>query len=533
MRWDIAPKQSDDLIEQLLINRGISLKERERFLNPKYADFFDPFLLPDMKKAVLAVKEAIIKNQKIGIFSDYDADGTPAAAFLKKILEKLGAKTEVYIPLREEGYGLNQKGILELKSMGCQLLLACDLGLTNNLEVDLAQKAGMKTIILDHHLAQAEKAPKNAAAVVHSLELCGGGLAFKLAKALDLDELFLKWQMDLPAISTITDMVPLISENRLLAKFGLMVLAKTKNLGLQKLYEAAAINPENIEAHTVSFQIGPRINAPGRMNHGNIAFHLLTSEDAVLASDLALKLNQINQQRQKELDRVLGEARKEVLSQKLATKKVIIVAGENWPAGLAGLVAGRLMEEFSRPVFVLRHEKEVLRGSGRSIENFPLVEVLEQVKNWLLSFGGHTKAAGVTLVKNNLEGFYDALLKEAEKRLKPADLEPRLKVDLEVRPEELNFGFWEQISAFEPHGLGNPRPAFVLKNVRPQSLRTVGGEGQHLKMKINGLDVIGFGLGSRLAECESGSVDIAFNLSEDNYNGAKKVQLKVLDFKKS
>ncbi|MBI2263423.1 single-stranded-DNA-specific exonuclease RecJ [Candidatus Berkelbacteria bacterium] len=533
MRWQFYPKQSDDLIEQLLINRGIDLKERERFLNPKYSDFFDPFLLPDMNKAVLAVREAIKKGLKIGIFSDYDADGTPAAAFLKKILEKLGAKTEVYIPRREEGYGLNQKGILELKSLGCRLIVACDLGITNNFEVNLASKAGMKVIILDHHLLQEEKYPQKAAAVVHTLKLCGGGIAFKLASALELEENFLKWQMDLPAISTITDMVPLISENRLLAKFGLLVLSKTKNLGLQKLYEAASINPENLAAHTVSFQIGPRLNAPGRMNHTNISFHLLISEDKEDASNLALQLNQINQQRQTELERVVKEARKEILTQKLQEKKVIVVAGEGWPAGIVGVAASRLMEEFCRPAFVLRREKEILRGSARSIDNFPLVDILEKIKDCLLQFGGHTKAAGVVLVKNNLETFYDALLKEAEKRLKPEDLEPRLKVDLEIQPEKLNFEFLEQISAFEPHGLGNPRPVLVLKNVRPSCLRIVGKEGQHLKMKINGLDIIGFGLGPRLAECENSAIDIAFNLSEDNYNGANKVQLKALDFKKS
>lgn len=564
-RWEILPRSKNDFIDQLLINRGVDPQAKEEFFDPQFAKLLEhPFQIIDLEKAAKRILKAILEKETIGIFTDYDHDGTPAAVFLSKAIEFLaylihGRKQSVplfvYIPSREEGYGLNAKGIAQLKSRGSKLLLAIDLGTTAKKEVEKAKKLGMDVVVVDHHEVIDSKFPSDALAVVNPKqkddkskfkEFSAGGLCFKLANGLfqlaqktsgggflRKGEHFLKWNLDLPAVSTICDMVPLQDQNRTIAKFGLIVLQKTKNLGLRKLYQAAGIEPENLSTYNVSFQIGPRLNAPGRMDRANPSYYLLKTSDEREATKLALYLNQINRQRQQELNRVLQEAKMEVETKKLHQKKVILVTGRNWPSGIVGLVAGKLMEQYARPTIVLQKGDKISRGSARSIDGFHIVEAFESAKKYLLNHGGHAKAGGLSLENEHLQNLYDRLLELAENKLKDEDLIPKIKIDAEIKKSDLGFRLYQTLKKFEPHGLGNPRPTFLLKNLILDEVRTVGAENKHLKLQLSGLPAIGFDLGYLGKEIQIGdNLEVVFNLDENNYNGNSTLQLKILDLKK-
>jgi len=541
-KWIVLPQKSDDIIEQILLNRKIKKPDWASFLNPDFEKLFDPFLLKGMKEAVQRIEQAYQQKEIIGIFGDYDADGIPGTALLYEYLIKIGFNVHVYIPSREQGYGLNREGIEVLKKEGVSVLVAIDLGIRNFEEVEEAKKNGLAVIILDHHevVGKMPRAiilnPKQKGETYPFRELAATGVVFKFIQALNrrlkkVPENYLKWTLDLVAISTICDVVPLVSENRIFAKFGLIVLKKTKNLGLGSLCQQAAISPENIDTYSVGFQIGPRLNAPGRMDHANESFYLLTSKNKKEANVLAEKLDLINRARQNELERVLKEAKTKVSRDGLAKKKIILVEGKNWPPGIVGLVAGKLMEEFARPVIVFEEKEGKLRGSARSIDAYNMVEALDEAKEYLLKYGGHKRAAGLSLELEHLSNLYDKLLEIAESKLKAEDLVPKITIDAKVNLADLSLKFLDEIRKLEPHGLGNPRPVFLLEDVVVSDVRTVGKENNHLKFKAGDLAAIGFDLGEMAKNLVDGSkADLVFTLDEDNWDGRRKVQLKVLDF---
>ena len=343
-RWVLLPKKSDDIVTQLLLNRQITKNQWPSFLRPDFEkDLFNPFLMKGMSEAVSRIYQAIKNKETIGIFGDYDADGIPGIVLLHNLFSNLlGLKTVVFIPTRNEGYGLNKGGIEIFINQKIKLLITVDLGVRNLLEIAYAQNKGLEVIVIDHHETgrTLPKAividPKQKGEKYPFRELSATGIVFKLMQALakkipQISLNYLKWSLDLVAIATICDIVPLVSENRIFAKFGLIVLQKTKRLGLQKLYQQAAIIPENIDTYSVGFQIGPRINAPGRMGQANESFYLLISNNSSQAQQLAKKLDSINRQRQNELERVLKEARAKVSLKKLHQKKLILVSGKAWP----------------------------------------------------------------------------------------------------------------------------------------------------------------------------------------------------------
>lgn len=561
-RWLFASQKSNDLIEQVLTNRGIQKEDRDMFLSPNYdRDRADPMLFKGMKTAAFKILKAVDQHQTIGIFADYDADGIPAAAIVYQTIRFLSQHRTgqlvsplVYIPSREEGYGLNKKGIDRLKHQGASMLITLDLGVKSKQEIDYARGQGLDCIVVDHHLIGNDW-PKNAVIINPKQpgdrypfkDFSAGGLAWKLAEALlqNIDHReksqsggFLKWLLDLAAISTICDMVPLVGENRLIASYGILVLRKSRRVGLQSMYETARIKPETIDPYHVGFLIGPRINAPGRMDHASPAFYCLVSDDQAEAQKLARDLNEINHERQMELQRVLAEAKEQVIKDKLHEKKVILVVGENWPSGIVGLVAGHLMEEFARPTIVLSKEEKYARGSARSIEAFHIVEAFDHASRLLTKYGGHAKAAGLTVENEHLSDLYDSLLEYAEQKLGDEDLVPTITIDAKVEPNEVSLTLLEQLIQLEPHGIGNPRPVFLIEKLQVDQVRQVGKEGSHVKLSLSQLGssiilpAVYFNGSHRLNELKIGqTIDCVVTLHENHWNGQRRVDCHIVDFK--
>ena len=545
-KWIIEPKKTNEIVEQILINRKIAKIDWPDFLKPEFSKLYDPYLLNDMEKAVERLQKAFENKETVGIFADYDADGIPAAALLSTILEdKLGLKTVTYIPTRSDGYGLNKNGIDYLRKSGATLLITADLGIREIENTEYAQKIGFDVIITDHH-EPGGRLPKPFALINPKLknsqypfrELSGGGVIFKYIQALakkfkQITENDLKWCLDLVSITTICDVVPLIGENRIFAKFGLFVLVKTKRIGLQELYKVANISIPKINTYSVGFQIGPRLNAPGRMNHANESFLLLTTKENSVARKLATDLDRINRTRQLKLDEILVETEKKIEIKKLYKNKVIILSSEKWSTGLIGLVAGKIVEKYNRPTLIFEKGIKFSKGSMRSIDNFNTVEMLEKAKSLIENFGGHAKAAGLTIKNENLKKLNKKLLEIADKYLTEEDLEIKINIDAEIKLDEIDLNLIRKLIYLEPFGLGNPRPVFIVKNIKIENQRLVGGD-KHLSFKIKQasgreLRAVYFNQ-NKLLENQK-PFDLVCYLEENVWNGKSYPQLKVIDAK--
>jgi len=341
-----------------------------------------------------------------------------------------------------------------------------------------------------------------------------------------------KWLLDLVAIATVADIMPLKGENRTLVKYGLVVLAQTRRLGLQELMKTTRIS--NLDAYTLGYIIGPRLNAAGRMDHANTAYELLITKSKKEAETLARRLDQKNQERQRLTKKIIQEVEK-----RIDTKKKLIFEGDkNWPLGMAGLVAGTLTDKYYRPTVIFQKTKNWIKGSARSIPSFNLVEAISQCQELLEDFGGHSAAAGFTISNKNLKKFEQKLLKIADKNIKDKDLIPLLNIDLELEPEEINFETHGEIQKFAPFGEGNPRPLFMMKDLTVLTFRTVGNNGGHLKLclgkNLKKFSAIAFGLGDFCAKIKQGDkLDVVFELITNDWNGTRELQLKVIDLKKS
>lgn len=546
------------VVLKLLFQRGIENGEQiNNFLFPDYEKgLHDPFLFSQMEKAVKRVEEAREKGESVIIFGDYDADGVTASAILKEALNDFGIPSDVYIPDRQnEGYGMNLKAVEEFKKQNINLIITVDCGISNAEEIEKAKEYGIDVIVVDHHHVPL-KVPQPFAIINPQMKdsgypremLAGVGVTFKFIKALygklcPQKEEQLKWLLDLVAIGTVADCVPLIGENRTMVKYGLVVLAKTRRAGLREIFNVGRIliDENNFpDSQKISFQIAPRINAAGRMDHANVAYNLIMAKDQVKARTLALELESNNQRRQKITNKIVEEVRI-VANAMFKDKKLIFALEEHFPIGVAGLIAGKIAEEFNKPTMILQKGNEYSQGSLRSIPYVNIIEAVEKCGELLIKYGGHSQAAGIKIANENLEKFYAKLNSIIEKELEGKDITPEIGIDLEIFPKDVDFRLAEMLKKMEPFGEGNREPVFLMKNLIINELKLVGNGEKHLKLFLRCQDgspkifeAIGFRLGGKVSEFKTGdSVDAVFNLQQDEWNGNKKIQLKLVDFKLS
>jgi single-stranded-DNA-specific exonuclease len=532
------------LLAQLLYNRGISEpSQAELFLSADRRLQTEPFLLPDIHQAVSRTYQALFSGEQIAIYGDFDADGITATALLVQGLSALSGKVIPYIPHRyREGYGLQVAALEKLRKQGVSLVITVDTGITAIAEIQKAGKMGMDIIVTDHHLPLASLPPalavvnhKRSDSVCQSTELAGVGVAFKFLQALlkgSGREELLNRLLDLVALGTITDMIPLTGDNRYWVKHGLELINDTERLGLQEMMRCASLKPGNLDTESVSWILGPRLNAAGRLDDAATSYQLLLTQDRQEAASLASNLEQNNAKRQRLTSELLERARESIIA--AGTDLPLLMTGdESYSTGVMGLVAGRLSEEFYRPVILFKFGPETCRGSGRSISEFDLMAALKDCRDLLSNFGGHTKAAGFSVPTANLTQFQKRLLTIAEAQLTGLDLRPHIDIDAEVPLSVFTDNTFKEIQSLAPFGSGNPLPTFVSRRVEIVDQRRVGSQGEHLglKLKQEGIawDAIGFRFGNRTQETTN-YMDIVYNLYIDRWNGGEKLRLKLLDF---
>ncbi len=537
----------NQLLATILVNRNMTNPEELKvFLNPTRNDFHDPFLMPDMKTAIDRIMKAIDKKEKIIIYGDYDADGITSITVLKSFLEDIGVSADHYIPNRlEEGYGLNIPAVEDIAKKNYDLMITVDCGISAIEEIAYANTLGIETIITDHHEV-AEELPK-AIAIVDAKrkdneypcrDLAGVGVVFKLIQALAIqlnlpEESYLKY-LDIVCVGTISDIVPLKDENRVITKLGLKLVKQTKNIGLKSLLISAGY--KTIDSTTISFGVAPRINACGRMGNAEKALQLFLSKEQNEVAELTRELNQFNYIRQDTEKHIYEEAVKYIEGNELQKKNTIVVAGENWHHGVIGIVASKITERYFKPSILLSYEGDLAKGSGRSIPGFDLHEALMKCTDTIEKFGGHSMAIGITLKKDKLEQFSQKI-EEVANQEHIEEIIPIIQIDSKVELSNISKEMVESLKELEPFGEGNKTPIFVIKNLKIDSIRALS-EGKHLKMTLKEnntvISAIGFNLGNLADEYRIGDkIDVVGILEINTFNGVESLQINVKDVMKS
>ena len=525
-------------VANLVYQRGIQTEEALRdFLEPSLDQLHDPYELHDMDKTVTRIRQAIENYEQILIYGDYDADGMTSASIVKEALEQLGAECQVYLPNRfTDGYGPNASVYKYfIENQGISLIITVDNGVAGHEAIELAQSMGVDVIVTDHH-SMPEVLP-DAYAIIHPEHpeasypfkyLAGCGVAFKLATAL-LEEVQVEL-LDLVAIGTIADMVSLTDENRILVKYGLSVLKNTQRIGLQELFKIAGIQENEVDEETVGFQIAPRLNALGRLDDPNPAIELLTGFDEEEARDIALMINQKNEERKEIVQKIYDEAKAMVNPD----NPVQVLAGEGWNPGVLGIVAGRLLEKLHQPVIVLNIENDLAKGSARSIEAVDIFEALDPHRDLFVAFGGHAGAAGMTLEVSKLEALSQVLVAYIEYNQVDLSTKNELFLDEELSLPDLTLETLKNFEKLAPFGMDNKKPVFYLKDFKIENARTMGAGNTHLKLKISQADavfeVVAFGLGNLATEfSQTKNLELAVTLSVNKWNGQTSLQLMLVD----
>lgn len=526
----------DAIINTLLENRGIKTKkEKEEFLNPdikKITAKNTGINLKELEKAVSRIKLAIKNKEQIVVFGDYDADGLCASAILWEALDKAGAKALPYIPDRvKEGYGLSEKAIENLiaKIPDPKLIITVDNGIVSLKTVDFIRKKGIDVIITDHHLP-GKKLPK-AIAIVHTTKLSGAGVAYFLAREIEKNKK--DAHLELVAIATVADLVPLNFTNRILVKFGLEALRNTRRVGLLELINEAGVELSKIRTYDIGHVIAPRLNAMGRIGNAMDSLRLLCTRDKKRAQSLAQKLSLTNKERQELTEEAMLSAISKVKNSKLGNKKLLFIADESYQQGIIGLVAGKLVEEFYRPSIVISKGKKFSKASARSVIGFNIIEFIRSASEFLTAVGGHPMAAGFTVETANLPRLKKKLEELAEKLIDDKKLIRKQRIDCEIPLNLATDKLFEKIKLLEPFGMGNLLPVFSSKGVI-NNRRLVGKDGKHLKLVLESqkkdvfIDGIGFGMGDKCENLDIGkNVNIYYTVDENEWNGNKKLQLKI------
>ncbi len=555
-------KDFPPIIASLLWRRGVkNINEVEKFLKSDYQrDLYDPYLMKGMDKTVERIFQAIKQQEKIAIFGDYDVDGICSALILEITLKKLGANLldSAYFPDRDkEGYGLNEQAINYLiDQKGADLIISVDCGISNFEESILIKNKKKELIICDHHDAPAKLPqtpyildPWQRGDQYPFKGLCAAGVLFKLSQALvtqarknkiaNIEAGFLKWMLDLVALATVADVVPLIDENRVLVKYGLIVLGKTRRLGLVELIKKAKLElrMNNLTTFDIGYILAPRINAAGRVKHASLSYDLLRTDNSNQAKQLSEEIEMHNQFRQK-----ISQEKIKEIENKLPSKEnlesVIFEGGEEWPIGILGLVAGHFTQKYYRPAFIFSQKGDICKASARGIKEIHLVRILEKVKDLLLGYGGHKKAAGFSFLAKNTEKLKNKIRALVDELIKGIDLKPTIKIDSVIFPEEINWDLAEAISLMSPFGENNPSPIFLVKNLKTINQRLVGNGEKHLKLNLFDdekgyiFKAIGFNLNGLTEKYLVGDkIDIVFELMPGEFNGFKELSLKIIDLR--
>ena len=522
----------------LLFQRGIKDESSlKKFLEPSLEDLHDPYLLHDMDKAVDRIRQAIEQGELILVYGDYDADGMTSASIVKESLEQLGAECLVYLPNRfTDGYGPNASVYKYfIGQQGVSLIVTVDNGVAGHEAIDLAQSMGVDVIVTDHH-SMPEVLP-DAYAIIHPehpeanypfKHLAGCGVAFKLACAL-LEEVQVEL-LDLVAIGTIADMVSLTDENRIMVQYGLEVLRNTQRIGLQELFEIAGISSSDITEETVGFQLAPRLNALGRLADPNPAIDLLTGFDDEEVHEIALMIQEKNEERKEIVQSIYEEAKSLVDP----NKSVQVLAKEGWNPGVLGIVAGRLLEELGQTVIVLNIEDGRAKGSARSIEAVNIFEALDPHRSIFLAFGGHAGAAGMTLEVEQLDALSEILETYVKDKGIAAKGKSRLYLDEELDLESLSLDTVKSFEKLAPFGMDNQKPVFYIRDFQVENARSMGAGDSHLKLKISkgtaNFEVVAFGQGAKATEfAQTKQLELAVTLSVNQWNGQTTLQLMMVD----
>ena len=553
-RWNLLPPIPDrlaannvsgfsPLVVQLLCNRGLTEPSQiEAFITADKRMVGNPFLLPDMQRAVTRIYQSLLAGEEIAVYGDFDADGITATAVLVQGLTALGGKVTPYIPHRlMEGHGLRTAALEKLCHQGISLVITVDCGITAVSQVKRARRLGLDIIITDHHIplpeippAYAVIDPKMPDSAYPFSELAGVGVAFKLLQALFQGigkEQQLDGLIDLVAVGTVADMMPLVGENRYLVKQGMSLINSTPRLGVRELMTQAGLDISSLDPERISWVIAPRLNAAGRLEHAMASYKLLMADSPREAQSLAVWLEQKNAERQKLTTNALAKAREQILARGISP---LLMAGDrDYHGGIIGLIAGRLSEEFYRPAVVVKIGEKVSSGSCRSIPEFNITLALNQCRDLLSQFGGHSQAAGFTLPTKNLVRLEKQLSQLATTQLEGVDLRPRLDIDVEISLTDLGGDTFQATQQLAPFGCGNPLPTFLSRGVEIVECRTMGMNGEHLRLRLRqgGVvwDGVGFRLGNYLAEVSS-PLDIIYNLEIDRWGGKENLRLNILDF---
>ncbi|MBC2575948.1 single-stranded-DNA-specific exonuclease RecJ [Peptostreptococcus canis] len=537
-------------IAQIMINRGITeYDDIQMFIKSNFEYLRDPFLLKDMEKAVIRIKKAIENREKICVFGDYDVDGVSSTSILILYFKHISYDVNYYIPNRlDEGYGLNKDAIEQIKSDNVDLIITVDCGITSVEEVEYAKKLGIDVIITDHHECQLEL--PNAVAVVDPKRedcaypfkgICGCGVAFKLIHALEGDEYIINniyRYLEIVSLATICDIMPVLDENRIIVKNGLDIIGRGNNIGMKALLEVCGLTDFKIKSSHLGFAIGPRINASGRLGFSSLGVELFTCDNDEKAKEIAELMNIKNEERQLIESKIYKEAENILsLDGSYEDDKVIVLASEGWHHGIIGIVASKLTEKYYKPCILLCLEDGIAVGSARSIKGFDIFDAMLKCKDYMLKFGGHEQAAGLSIEKEKIASFRKKINEIADFELEDEDLVEEIKIEYEIDEKKLNLKLVDRLHLLEPFGIKNPTPHFLIRDCYVKNIFLLGKDKNHLKILIEKekeYECIGFGMSHLKEIFDVGDmIDVVCRIDENTFNGNTKIQLQIKDVRLS